>query len=81
MTTTTRQNPPLKLRPPVDPRDDQDVKRDKIVMVRVTVEERDAWQAAADADQRKLADWIRVAVNAQIKATEPAPAPRKKGGR
>lgn len=64
-----------KLRQPPDPRDDLEVKRDKIVMVRLTVEERQAWQAAADADQRKLADWIRVVVSAQLK-----PTPRKKGG-
>lgn len=50
--------------------------REKIVMVRLTAEEREAWQAAADADQRKLADWVRVVVNAQLQA-----APRKKGGR
>ena len=33
----------------------------------VRPEEREAWQAAADADQRKLSDWIRIVVNASLK--------------
>lgn len=80
MALTTKQNPPLKLRPPPRPRDDLDVTRDKIVMVRLSDEERAAWQAAADADERKVSDWIRVVVNAHLRKTT-EPTPRKKGGR
>lgn len=48
--------------------DDSDVnreKRDEIVMVRVTAAEKKAWEAAAENDQRTLADWIRIVVNGQ----------------
>lgn len=76
MAQPIRQNPPLKPRNPQPARDALDVARDKIVMVRVTEDERKAWQAAADADQRKLADWIRVSVNAQLAVTK-----TKKGAR
>jgi hypothetical protein len=72
MTTTARnfQSGP-------ESRDDQDVKRDAIITIRLSAEEREAWQAAADADQRKLADWIRLSVNATLKSS-----PRsKKGGK
>jgi len=73
MALTTKQNPPVKLRNPQPSRDALDeMSRDKIVMVRLTAEERDAWQAAADADQRKLADWIRVVVNASLKSEKKA---------
>jgi hypothetical protein len=77
MAPTTRQNQPLKLRPPQPASDASDVSRSEIITLRVSPEERKAWQAEADADQRKLADWIRIAVNAQLDAGEPAP--RKKG--
>lgn len=56
--------------------DDLDVKRDEVITLRLSPEEREAWQAAADADQRKLGDWIRVTVNAVLAAQ-----PRKKGAR
>jgi hypothetical protein len=57
-------------------REDADVKRDLNVVVRVSAEEREAWRAAADADQRKLSDWIRIAVNAHL---ESSPKPKKGG--
>ena len=79
MSQTTRQNPPLKLRPPQPTSDALDVSRDEVITLRLSAEEREAWQAAADADQRKLGDWIRIVVNSQLKASEPTP--RKKGGR
>lgn len=70
MALTTRQNPPVKTRNLEPSRDAQDeMSRDKIVMVRVSAEERAAWQAAADADRRKLADWIRNTVNDALAAS------------
>ncbi len=48
--------------------DDLEVTRPEQVMVRLTADEKKAWQAAADADQRKLADWIRIVVNAHLGA-------------
>lgn len=56
-------------------RHDDLVKLDDIVTVRLSAEEKAAWQAAADADKRKLADWVRLTVNAALKP------PTKKGGR
>lgn len=47
--------------------DDLDVKRDDIITIRLSAEERAAWQAAANYDQRKLADWIRVVCNAHLR--------------
>lgn len=73
------------LHSPHGSRDDLDVaNRDEIVMVRLTADEKKAWQAAADANQRKLADWVRVIVSAQLQ-TAPrlatAAKSRKKGGK
>lgn len=59
-----------------DSRDDLEVKRDAIITIRLSAEEREAWQAAADAEQRKLADWIRISVNATLGAKR-----TKKGGK
>lgn len=53
-----------------------DVKRDKFVMVRISIDEQQAWQAAADADKRKLADWIRIACNERIESAKPRKARR-----
>lgn len=53
-------------------RDDDDVNRNILVTVRLTADERKAWQAAADDDKRKLGDWIRIVCNAQIKPTKKA---------
>ena len=50
--------------------DDHDVKRDEQIMVRVTTEQLKAWQAAAAADQRTLADWVRIQCDAAIKPTK-----------
>lgn len=66
-------------RPPTSPSDDPEMKRDEIVTIRLSSDEREAWQAAADADQRKLADWIRIVVNAQLPAKPKQPT--KKGGK
>lgn len=41
-----------------------DVSRDVMIRVRVTEEDRERWQAAADADQRTLSDWLRIVANA-----------------
>lgn len=71
-------NAVLKSHPPNRSRDDLDVNRAKNIVVRVTEEERKAWQAAADADQRKLSDWIRVVINAQLDGDKPR---GKKGGK
>ena len=35
------------------------LKKDKIFTMRVAVEEFEAWQVAAEAQDMKLADWIR----------------------
>lgn len=42
------------------------MKRDGIITIRLSAEERRAWQAAAEADQRKLADWVRVICNKNL---------------
>jgi hypothetical protein len=55
-------------------RDDATVAREKLVMVRLTVEEHDRWQAAAFANQRKLADYVRVVVNGQLEHVLPSRA-------
>jgi len=41
-----------------------DVPKDFMIRIRVTEEDRERWQAAADADQRTLSDWLRVVANA-----------------
>jgi hypothetical protein len=56
--------------------DDHEVKRDEQIMVRLTREQLKAWQAAAAADQRTLADWVRIQCDAAIAAKKP-----RKGGR
>lgn len=48
-----------------------DVSRDDLVRLRLTTEERERWQAAADADQRTLSDWIRVVANAASASVKP----------
>ena len=54
--------------------DDHDVKREKLVMVRLTAEQHAKWQAAADAAKRTLADWVRVTVDEKLEASK---KPRK----
>lgn len=49
-----------------------------MVMVRLTEEELAAWQAEADAAQRKLADWIRVTVNAAVTPTTTKPKAKRR---
>lgn len=65
--------------------DDPDVKRDVVIRLLVNQAERDAMQAAADAEELTLSEWIR---RRCIKTTttvtvEVAPVgkPTKKGGR
>jgi len=41
-----------------------DVAKDKVIQLRLTADERERWQTAADADQRSLSDWLRVIANA-----------------
>ena len=53
--------------------------RDKSLLLRLSAEEREAWQAAAEADQRKLSDWIRVTLNAVAKPKPPTkPKPKRR---
>jgi hypothetical protein len=49
--------------------DDHEVNLDKHVMIRLTAADLKRWQAAADGDQRRLADWIRVTVNNALETT------------
>lgn len=62
--------------------------REKIVMVRLTEDEWQRWQKAADAEERPLSNWIRRQCNAAapdpidtLVSTVLKPAPRKKGGK
>ena len=40
--------------------------RDKNIIIRLSAEERAAWQAAADSDGRSLSDWIRRRCNGDV---------------
>ena len=73
---------------------DHDDVRDKNIIIRLSAEERAAWQDAADKDGRTLSDWIRRRCNGDATTApsakrKPAPAapqiqparPSKKGGR
>lgn len=53
-------------------------RRDAVVRFRATAEEIARWQAAADADQRTLSDWIRVMANG-VCATKTLDRDNKKG--
>lgn len=43
-----------------------------VLHIRLTEEERDAWQAAADADERTISQWIRYIVNNSLKGDKDA---------
>ncbi len=79
MAQTTRQNPPLKLRNPQPASDDLAVKREVPVQIRVTAEEKAAWEARAKDLDVSLSRFVRGAVNAAL--AKAAKAALKKGGR
>ena len=57
-----------------------DVPKDVVVRLRLTADERERWQAAADAAQRTLSDWMRVVANAAATSTTIAKPRQKRRG-
>jgi hypothetical protein len=57
------------------------VAKDVVVRLRATSEDLKRWQAAADADQRSLSDWLRIVANAAISPVRAGrkPAPKRAG--
>lgn len=54
------------------PNDDEEQTLDKVIKVRVSDSDHAAWTAAAKADNRTLADWIRMRCNG-LPTTSPIP--------
>ena len=66
------------LQNPIRVGDDHDVAREKSVLVRLTVDQHARWTAAATADKRTLADWVRVVIDEQLEKAPPAIKPTKR---
>ena len=57
-------------------REHPDVNRDAVVRLRISIAERDAWEAAAESEGLSLSEWIRRRVNGPVTVTLPElPAP------
>lgn len=57
--------------------DDADVKREKSILIRVTAEQHEKWQAAATAAKRTVSDWIRIVIDEHLEGTAPTLKPKR----
>jgi hypothetical protein len=52
--------------------------RTALIQVRLSERERERWRAAAEADELKLAEFVRLAVRDALRRTVVAPAPEQR---